>query len=80
LKLFLTWKSARNHRGPIGIVDRILNKLHAYFWEKTLNYKVGTSKNHCHCGTENFPVPCVWPFSQHCTGALVTRPKSCRGF
>jgi len=29
-----------------------------------LNYKGGTSKNHHHCGTENFLVPYVWPFSQ----------------
>jgi len=43
-----------------------LSKLYAIFEKKTLNYKGRTSKNHRYCGTENFPVPNVWPFSQHC--------------
>jgi len=36
------------------------------FEKKTSNYKGGASKNHRHWGTENFSVPYVWPFSQHC--------------
>jgi len=36
IEFFLTWKGARNHRGPTGIVGRILNKLHAIFFGKNV--------------------------------------------
>jgi len=55
-------KSERPHLDSKQDIEQVA----CLFLKKKFNYKGGTTKSHRHCETENFSVPYVWPFSQHC--------------